>query len=225
MTVQPVERAAPDTGEVLRRGRDVGLGALGLARHGAARIFARVPASRTEAEANPVSMVPGAIVGMAIATERVARIVAEEVVARTSAVARVVTRPPVVRSSLRPAEDLLWHFNEIARREQERNEAEAAALIPIIIQQVTENVIAQLDLVSIVQQVPVDDIVAGLDIEAIVARVDLGGVIRESTAGLTAEAIEAVRDQSMAIDSFASAVVDRLLFRKRPRRLELGGNS
>jgi hypothetical protein len=225
MTVQPVDRAAPDTGEVLRRGRDVGLGALGLARHGAARLLARMPSTRADAAANPASLVPGAIVGMVIAGGRAAMIVADEVVTRSSAVARVVTRPQIVKSSLRPAEDMLWHFNEVARREQERNEAEAAAMIPVIIQQITENVIAQLDLVRIVEQVPVDEIVAHLDIEAIVARVDLGGVIRESTAGLTAEAIEAVRDQGMAIDSFAAAVVDRLLLRKRPRRLELDGSA
>ena len=71
------------------------------------------------------------------------------------------------------------------RREQLRNQAQASALIPVIVQQVTENVIAQLDFVRIVEQIPVDDIAAAIDVEAIVQRIDLGGVIRESTASLT----------------------------------------
>jgi hypothetical protein len=225
MTVQPVDRATPDTGEVLRRGRDVGLGALGLARHGAARILARVPASKPEPATSTAALVPGALVGLAIATERVAKIVADEVIARGSAVARVAGRPRIVQWSVRPLEDVLWRFNEIARREQERNEAEAATLIPLLIQQVTENVVAQLDLVSVVQQVPVDEIVAHLDIEGIVARVDLGGVIRESTAGLTAEAIDAMRDQGMALDTLAASIVDRIFFRKKPRRLGVDGSA
>jgi len=93
--------------------------------------------------------------------------------------------------------------------------------MPVLIQRVTENVIAQIDFVRVVQQVPVDEIVANLDIEGIVARVDLVGVIRESTASITSEATDALREQGMTLDLFAAKVVDRLLLRKRPRQLDL----
>ena len=73
---------------------------------------------------------------------------------RGAGVARVVTRPRIVQWSLRPVEDTLWRLNEVARREQERNQAEAAAFMPVLIQQVTENVIAQIDFVRVVQQDP-----------------------------------------------------------------------
>ena len=69
---------------------------------------------------------------------------------------------------------------------------------------------------------PVDEIVASLDIEAIVARVDLVGVIRESTASVTSEATDALREQGMALDVFTARIVDRLLLRKHPRRLDVG---
>jgi hypothetical protein len=111
----------------------------------------------------------------------------------------------------------LWHWNEVARREQGRNQAQAAALIPVIVQQVTENVIAQIDFVRIVEQIPIDDIAGAIDIEAIVQRIDLGGVIRESTASLTMETVDAVRTQGITIDEWAARVVDRVLLRKRPR--------
>ena len=118
-----------------------------------------------------------------------------------------------MQRAMRPLEDRLWNWNEVARREQARNRAEAAAVMPVLVQQVTENVIAQLDFVRIVRQIPVEDIVAQVDVEAIVARIDLGGVIRESTATVGAEAVDALRDQGMALDAFSARVVDRLLFR------------
>jgi len=87
----------------------------------------------------------------------------------------------------------------------------------VIVQQVTENVIAQLDFVRIVEQIPVDDIAGAIDVEAIVQRIDLGGVIRESTASLTMETVDAVRSQGVNVDAWAARVVDRVLQRKQPR--------
>ena len=139
----------------------------------------------------------------------------------TANTARVVARPAIVQRALRPLEDVLWNWNEIARREQARNRAEASALLPMLVQQVTENVIAELDFERIVDQIPIADIVGQMDIEAIVARVDLAGVIRESTTGLTTEAVDSLREQGMVLDTLASRVVDRLLFRKRPRTLDV----
>ena len=75
----------------------------------------------------------------------------------------------------------------------------------MLVQQVTENVIAQLDFERIVRQIPVEDIVAQVDIEAVVARIDLGGVIRESTVTIGGEAVDAVREQGMALDGLARA--------------------
>ena len=60
-----------------------------------------------------------------------------------------------------------------------------------------------------------------MDLEAIVRRIDLAGVIRESTASITGEAVDGMREQGMMLDTFAERLVDRLLFRKRPRTLEL----
>jgi hypothetical protein len=109
----------------------------------------------------------------------------------------------------------------VARREQARNRAEAAAVVPMLVQQVAENVISQLDFERIVRRIPVEDIVAQVDVEAVVARIDLAGVIRESTVTVGGEAVDALREQGMALDQFSARVVDRLLLRKRPRRIEL----
>ena len=108
---------------------------------------------------------------------------------------------------------------------QTRNQAQASALIPVIVQQVTENVIVQLDFVRIVEQIPVDDIAGAIDVEAIVQRIDLGGVIRESTMGLTMETIAAIRSEAIEIDGWAARVVDKVLRRKGPHDVAIGDGS
>ena len=153
--------------------------------------FARIQPTERRSPLTPPStldLVPGALAGLALVTERRVRSVVVGVASGTASTARVVTRPVVVQRALRPLEDMLWNWNEVARREQARNRAEASAVLPMIVQQVTENVIAQLDLPRIVSQIPIEDIVEQVDIEAIVRRIDLAGVIRESTVELTDEA-------------------------------------
>jgi hypothetical protein len=219
----PVPAAPPGMADVVRHGASVGLGALGLARHAVGTLLGRMqPSTPPPTPPTTADLVPGAIVGVAIVFERRVRSGATVVLSAVSESARAATRPPAVQRALRPLEDLVWNLNEVARREQARNRAEAAALLPVIIQQVTENVIAQLDLPGLVRQIPMEDIVEQIDIEAIVQRIDLGGVIRESTAGVGAEAVDALRSQGVALDAFSAKLVDRILFRRKPRSLEVG---
>ena len=221
----PVPAPPPGVTDVLRRSARLGLGALGLVSRAAGSVFARVPdgsAAEHAEPAGPLVLLPGAVVGLAIEAERRAATVVDAVAERTAGVGRRAAQPAIVQRALRPVEDALWHWNEVARREQTRNQAQAAALIPVIVQQVTENVIAQIDFVRVIEQIPVDDIAGAIDVEAIVQRIDLGGVIRESTMGLTMETVDAVRSQSIALDHFTGRVVDRLLFRKQPRDVEIG---
>ncbi len=222
---QPVPAAPPSAGDVLRHGANVGFGALGLARRAVGTALARVqPAERRSPLPQPstLDLVPGAIAGLALVTERRVRSVVVGVASSTASTARVVARPAVVQRALRPLEDLLWNWNEIARREQARNRAEASAVLPMLVQRVAENVVAQLDLPRIMSQIPIEDVVEQIDIEAIVGRIDLGGVIRESTAGVGAEAVDALRSQGISLDVFSAKLVDRVLFRRKPRDLEVG---
>jgi hypothetical protein len=220
----PVPAPPPGVTDVLRRGARLGLGAIGLAGRAAGGVFARVPDPAGPAgdhEPGLVALVPGAVVGLALEAERRASAVVDVVASHSADVARRATRPAIVQRALRPLEDRMWRLNEVARREQSRNQAQAAALIPVIVQQVTENVIAQLDFVRIVEQIPVDEIAASIDVESIVERVDLGGIIREATAGVTMETVDAIRSQGITIDDWTARVVDRILLRKQARDTEL----
>ncbi|HEY7106811.1 MAG TPA: hypothetical protein VH986_10435 [Acidimicrobiia bacterium] len=224
---QPVPAAPPTTGEVLRHGANVGLGALGLARRAAGRALSRVqPGDRHAPPPTPpttLELVPGAIAGLALVVERQVRTMLDRAASATADTARIVTRPALVQRALSPIEDRLWQWNEIARREQARNRAEASALIPLIVQQVTENVVAQIDFVRVIEQVPMEEIVSHIDVEALVARIDLAGVIRESTSSLTGEAVDSLRDQGMALDALSARIVDRVLFRRKARKLGVTG--
>jgi len=221
----PVPAPPPGVTDVLRRSARLGLGAIGLAGRAAGSVFGRVPDGGDDAPgAAPgvAALVPGAVLGLAIEAERRTAAVVDAVATRSATVATAVTRPAIVQRALRPLEDRLWSLNEVARREQNRNQAQASALIPVIVQQVTENVLAQLDFVRLIEQIPIDDIAGAIDVEAIVQRIDLGGVIRESTASLTMETVDAARTQGIALDAWAARVVDRVLLRKQPRDTRFG---
>jgi len=222
--VPVVPGAPPAMGDVVRHGVNVGFGALGLARRAVGVALARTTTPTQPAPPTPPTtgdLLPGAVVGLGILVERRVRAVVEAMISGAGDVAKAAGSQAVVRRALRPVEDALWNWNEVARREQARNRAEAAAIVPLLVQQATENVIAQLDFERIVRQIPVEDIVAQIDIEAVVARIDLAGVIRESTVTVGGEVVDAVREQGMALDDLSARVVDRLLLRKRPRRTEL----
>ncbi len=224
----PVPPAPPGVTDLLRRSTRLGLGALGLAGRAAGTVFARVPdpaGDGPDPEPGIAALLPGAVLGMALEAEKRAAAVVDTVATRSSGVVRKATTPAVVQRALRPLEDRLWRWNEVARREQTRNQAQASALIPVIVQQVTENVIAQLDFVRIVEQIPIDDIAGAIDVEAIVQRIDLGGVIRESTMGLTMETVDAIRSEAIEIDGWAARVVDKILRRKEPRDVAIGETS
>ncbi len=224
----PVPAPPPGITDVLRRSAQLGLGAIGLAGRAAGTVFARVPdpgGGAPDAEPGIAALLPGAVLGMALEAEKRASAVVDTVAAHSTGVVRAVGKPAFVQRALQPLEDRLWQWNEVARREQHRNQAQASALIPVIVQQVTENVIAQLDFVRIVEQIPIDDIAGAIDVEAIVQRIDLGGVIRESTMGLTTEAVDAVRSEAIAIDGWVARVVDKVMQRKEPRDVAIGDAS
>ena len=150
---------------------------------------------------------------------------AEGVAAASQRAVRGAARLPLVERRLDALENRLWRWNQVARREQEHNRVEAATALPVLVQRITETVVAHLDFERVVDQIPIDrlcdSVIARLDIEAIVSRLDLGGIVRESTFGVTAEAVDALRVQPMSLDELVARCVDRALLRQRPRDLDL----
>ena len=95
-----------------------------------------------------------------------------------------------------------------------------------------------LDLTQLViDRVDIDALVAEADIEAVIDRVpiiplanyvideiDLPQIIRDSTGGIATDAMGAVRVQGMGADQFVGRLADRVLLRRRQRKVDAPGD-
>lgn len=77
-------------------------------------------------------------------------------------------------------------------------------------------VLARVDLNPLLDRIDINDLISHVDVDALVERTDLGAVIAQSTGGMGAEALDAVRSQAVGLDQFVDRWVQRLLRRKRP---------
>ena len=94
-----------------------------------------------------------------------------------------------------------------------------------------------LDLTQLViDRVDIDEIVAQADIDAVIDRVpiipladyvideiDLPRIIRESTGGVATDAVNAVRVQGVGADQFVARLADKVILRRRRRKLDAPG--
>ena len=116
-------------------------------------------------------------------------------------------------------------------------------LTDLVVEQVDLNrlVNAALDSLDLTQlvidRVDVDAIVAQADIELVIDRIpiiplanyvieeiDLPQIIRESTGGIATDAVNAVRVQGVGADQLVSRMADKVLFRRRQRRVDAEGD-
>jgi hypothetical protein len=236
----PVPRSALDTTSVLApaaRSARIGLGLAGLVAQGAYVAVAGRPRPDAAPERGP-ALWAGAALGLAMEAERRVLHTAESLLAAGSSAARGVSRLPVVQGPTSRFESWLVRWSAHARTQQRLNRAEAQAVLRRVVEQVTDAVLAHVDFARIVDQIPMNEIVDKIDVDAIISKVDVAGLvneamkeidvgslIRESTEGVTAEAVDVVRSQTVKSDLFVSRVVDRVLFRKTPRDLAVEGTT
>ena len=80
-----------------------------------------------------------------------------------------------------------------------------------------EAVLNRVDLNALLGKVDLDPLVQRLDVGALANEamegIDIGEVIRESTASIGSDTVDAVRDQAMRADGLVARVVDRALRR------------
>ncbi|WP_157987832.1 hypothetical protein [Jiangella endophytica] len=91
-------------------------------------------------------------------------------------------------------------------------------------------IVGRVDLDTAVSRVDVDEVVQRVDLDAVVTRlrvpelvervlddIDLGRIVRESSAGMAAETVDAVRARSADADRVINGFVDRVVLRRAPR--------
>jgi len=232
----PATRSGFDTDGALApavRTARLGFGLAGLIARGAFVAAGGRPGPDNPRPRGP-ALWAGAALGLAMEAERRAVDAAEALVSAGSSVARGAAGLPVVDGQVRRLDAWLLRWNAHARMQQRRNRAEAEAVVRRVVRQVTDAVLEHVDFGRVVDRIPINEIVEKVDVDSIIKRIDvaalvngavremdLGGLIRESTEGVTAEAVDAVRSQTVKTDLFVSRLFDRVLFRKAPRDLTL----
>jgi hypothetical protein len=182
---------------------------------------------------------PGAVPGVVDLVARSARVgidtvglVAGEVASASVRIARAVLPPAIADRPLDAVGGEVDRRRDRARMREEASREEAVVAMQAIVRQVVDAVIEQVDMDALVDRIPVDkvidkvdvnEIAARIDVDSILERVDIGSIVRESTTSLAGETVDAIRVQAMGADLFAARVVDKILFRKKPRDLELEG--
>ena len=99
-----------------------------------------------------------------------------------------------------------------------------------------ENIIDRVDVEKIIDRVDVNAIVGRVDVQGImgrvdiapmaqeiIAEVDIGAIVRQSTGSITGDAVDSGRVTAMRLDGFSDRIVDRILFRRKARNLEVPG--
>ncbi|TDD64283.1 hypothetical protein E1262_28715 [Jiangella aurantiaca] len=171
-----------------------------------------------------------AALGLATVTTRRALDVAAAAAMPVEAAATIVVRTGTSIASRNGAAGRIDRLARIGREEQRRNEREAALLLRsawrrsigrAVAATDVDAVLDEVDLDAVVRRVDLDAVVVRLDIPALVERVlddiDLGRIVRESSAGMAAETVDAVRVRSAGADRAINGFVDRVVLRRPPR--------
>jgi len=108
--------------------------------------------------------------------------------------------------------------------------------LTVVLQRGADALMERLDVTALVRDhVDIDALVAGVDVDAIPPRLDLLGlaayiidgidlpaIIRESTGGITSDALRGARLRSYGADETVARAIDRVLLRHRARDTQSG---
>lgn len=129
----------------------------------------------------------------------------------------------LVRSGLGVVRAGLHRLDPVEQLARQAVTAAADAVVPAVVAEI----VARMDLTRLVQEnVDLDVLAEGIDVDAIADRldllrlaryvvdgIDLPEIIRESSHGVTSDAVRRVRTQAIDADQAVARVVDRLLLR------------
>jgi len=220
------DRALPFTNAVGGITR-MGLGAVGMIVSTVTEATSRVaPADgsaerdgtrQLEGSGGMLRLLPGALLGAGFEAERrllnASAALETRLIQASAALSRRVPGTP--RSAV---ERSLVQWSERGRAEQARNELVMAEFVRRLAPELAE---------AIVVRLPLEEIVSRVDMPTLTRRllesIDLAGIVRESTATVGSEVVDAGRTQAMGVDSLVERVVDRMLFRREPRNTEMDG--
>lgn len=210
----PVERPLPFTNAIASVTR-LGLGAVGMAVSTVSDALGGRQRAAPPAGEGLLRLLPGALLGAGFEAERRMLDASAAVELRVIRISSLVSRrvPGAQRSAM---ERSLLRWSERGHAEQARNELLMSEFVRRLAPELAEAMIVRL---------PIEEIVSRVDLPTLTRRmlesVDLAGIVRESTATVGGDLVDAGREQALGADSLVERLVDRMLFRKEPRHVEL----
>jgi hypothetical protein len=194
------------------------------------------------------AMAPDAAFGAARMFQRATFAVLGRAARVSGAVAEAVLDAPPFRSSLArletPVAVVATRGAAFRHDDEERLKAFLVSIEPLVstvLQFVVdllpiEAILDRVDVDGIVRRVDIDALMQRVDVDAIVQRVDvpslvtgvlenieLGDIIADSTTNIAGSARDTARVQAIRVDGGLAGVGDRILRRRRPRDLVVGG--
>ena len=148
-----------------------------------------------------------------------ATLAAVEITNRSIKIARVVVPSSIAEGPLDTVERHLGRRQDEAHKSEKENRDNVAEAAESVLNRVVVGVVDMLDMQQLI-----DHVVARVDLPEVIEEIDLAGIIRESTTGLSTEALDASRAGLMAMDLWSARLVDRILRRKEPRDLTVRWN-
>jgi hypothetical protein len=189
-------------------------------------------------------LVPSACFGAARATQQVAFRIAGAGTRTSVAAANVVLSAPPMRGPVAFVEARVQGLASYGDEQRRADTVRARSLLTraegalgVVMRHVVdllpiEAILARVDVNAIVGSVDLDAVLARVDFDALLTRLDLpslinnvlseielGDLIQESTSGIATDVRDAVRLEAHSADDLLARVVDRIIFRRRPRDL------
>lgn len=97
-----------------------------------------------------------------------------------------------------------------------------------------DGIIGRVDLDALMTRIDIDALMTRVDVGALLERVDMapivtdvldtvdiGSLVRDSTGSVTTELIDGARISAVRLDLFVNRIVDKILLRRKPRKVEL----
>jgi hypothetical protein len=149
---------------------------------------------------------------------------ASEITGRSVKLARVVLPAGIADGPLGAIERQVGRRQNEARRSEQQGLDDMTKAAQSVLNRVVVGVVDMLDMEQLIDHVPINRVVARIDLPEVIDEIDLSGIVREGTKGLGGETLDSARTGLMAMDQWSALLVDKVLRRKEPRKLDVPPN-
>jgi hypothetical protein len=213
-----------DLAATLRQGMRVGLGAAvattNLVAAGLRSQVPQEPELGADEGPEPVSLVAGATLGLAVQAADLAAKAFEAAAVVIDPVASWVANPPFLRGAADAGSGVLRVLDGRWQAEEASTQRAAEAFVRELVPRITSAIVDQLDLDEIIERIPIEGVVGRIDVNDIVSRVDLDSIVARIDINEIAERIDL---NAVAAELNVDDIVSRVDLDAIIRRIDIAG--